>query len=158
MTEIPSPLLRTAELLDPSSIEQPYALYARLRREAPVAELDATGIFAVSSWALVEEALGREDDFSANLTGFLYTDELGQPEVFSLGDIDGSAGAVIATADEPEHAVHRGIVQPGMMQSAIAALEPLRRGWIVERTEALLREAGGDYAAQIAGASDYCSY
>ena len=150
MTEIPSPPLKAAELLDRATIEQPYALYARLRREAPVAELDVKGVFAVSTWALIEEALGREDDFSANLTGFLYTDELGKPEIFSLGDIDGSAGAVIATADEPEHAVHRGIVQPGMMHSAIAALEPLLRGWVVERTQAMLREGGGDYAARIA--------
>ena len=139
-----------SELLDPAAIEDPYPLFARLRAEAPVAEIDATGAWLVTSWALVEEAVLRDDDFSANLTGLLYTDERGEAAIFDLGEVAAAAGAVIATADEPDHGVHRAAVAPGLAARVIAALEPLIRRWTAERTRAFLVEGGGDYVRAVA--------
>ncbi len=50
-------------VLDPAVIEDPYPFYARLRREAPVWEVPGTGAHLVSSWALVADALERQEDF-----------------------------------------------------------------------------------------------
>jgi cytochrome P450 len=150
VTRTGSAALVAETLLDPRSIEDPYPLYARLRREAPVAEIAGTQTFFVSTWDLVEQAVGRDDDFSANLTGFLYTGADGRPDVFALGEIAGSAGAVIATADEPDHALHRALLQPAMTASQVANLEPWIRSQVAERTDALVRKGGGDYAARVA--------
>jgi cytochrome P450 len=45
-------------LLDPSVIDDPYPLYRQLHAEAPVWEISATGLFAISSYELVAEAAG----------------------------------------------------------------------------------------------------
>ena len=144
--------LRAAELLDADTLEDPYPLFARLRAEAPVAQIDDTGVWMVTSWARVEEAVLRDDDFSANLTGLLYTDERGDAAIFDLGAVAAAAGAVIATADEPDHAVHRAAVAPGLVAREIAQLESAIRQWTGERTQQLVREGGGDYVAAVAEA------
>ena len=101
---------RTAdEILAPSAIEEPQTIYARLRDEMPIARIGESGVHTVASWALIDEALGREADFSANLTGVLFRGPDGEPSVFPLAT---GGNAVIATADEPHHAIHRATAQP----------------------------------------------
>jgi len=60
------------EILAPEAIEAPQKIYARLREQAPLARIGESGVHTVASWALVDEALGREADFSANLRGVLF--------------------------------------------------------------------------------------
>jgi cytochrome P450 len=143
-------MIAADELLGRAAIEDPYPLFARLRREAPVARLDGADVWLVSTWDLVEQAVGRNEDFSANLTGMLYTQPDGTPGIFELGRVQASAGAVIATADDPAHARHREIVQPGMSAAAIAALEQPLRGWLRERTAPLVHAGQGDYVGAVA--------
>ena len=90
-------------------IEDPYPFFARLRAERPISRVGETGVHLVASWELIEEALQREADFSANLTGVLVRGEDAQPAIFELPTLGTN---VIATADEPEHAVHRRLAQP----------------------------------------------
>jgi hypothetical protein len=59
-------------LLDSIVIDDPYALYRRLRIEAPVWEIPGTGIFTVSTFELLAEATGRVEDFSSNIGCLLY--------------------------------------------------------------------------------------
>ena len=59
------------EVFSADTIADPHPFYARLRKTKPIARIGDTGAHIVTSWALVEDALGREADFSANLTGLL---------------------------------------------------------------------------------------
>ncbi|MEM7410001.1 MAG: cytochrome P450 [Myxococcota bacterium] len=131
------------ELLRTETLDDPYPLFARLRRDAPIARIADTGVHLVASWDLVEEALGREDDFSANLTGVLVADANGAPSTFPLPD--SGASHVIATADEPEHALHRRIAQPRLTPARVARLEADLRRWASESLGPFVTAGGGEF-------------
>ncbi len=132
------------ELLRPAAIDSPQTIYARLREKTPIARIGESGVHFVATWALVDEALGRPEDFSANLTGVLFRGQDGEPSAFELP----STGAtdVIATADEPGHAVHRALAQPRLMADRIATLEDRMRVWVRGAIDPWLRSGGGDVA------------
>src|SRR5262245_40874760 len=130
-------------------IDDPYPFYASLRAHAPVYEIAGTGFFLVSTWKLVEEALARHEEFSANLTGMLVTGASGRPELVELAGLNTFADT-IANADEPEHAVHRAIVQPAFAAELIGALAPELRRRAAERVGAFVAAGGGDFAREVA--------
>jgi cytochrome P450 len=111
-----------SDLFDPAAVEDPYAFYAELRRDSPVRRVPGTDFFLVSTWAAVQEATARVDDFSSNLTAVL----VHQGDAVTVFDMDaaGSAGHVLATADDPHHAGERKLVLPGLVAKRIRALEP----------------------------------
>ena len=74
------------DLLDPETIDDPYPWYASLREHAPVHRIPGTQVFTVSTRELILEALDRQSDFSANLTGVLITGPSGEPTLFDLAD------------------------------------------------------------------------
>jgi cytochrome P450 len=108
--------------------EDPHPFFAQLRREAPVMEVGSSGVFLIASSALVDAALARTDELSSHLTGLLVTEPDGQPGLFDMSGI-GDSTDVLATADDPEHAAHRRVVQPALAAGRVAALEP----WLRER-------------------------
>ena len=131
------------ELFEPATIANPQNLYARLRAEAPLARVAESGVHLVATWKLIEEALARESDFSANLTGVLMRSPSGDPTIFPMPAFDG--GGVIATADEPDHSVHRGILQSRFSTNSVATLdEPVRR-WSREAIREWLDGGAGDF-------------
>lgn len=132
-----------AELLNPEVIEEPYPFFARLRAEHPVSRVGATGVHLVASWDAIVEALQNLEDFSANLTGVLMRDAHGQPIALELPATD--ATQVIATADEPAHAVHRRLVLPRLAKPRIAGMETLVRRWVREAIGPWLAAGGGDF-------------
>ena len=99
------------DFLDPETVEDPYPFYAALREHAPVYRVPGTDIHFVSKRHLIEEALERQDDFSANLTGVLMTGAAGEPQVFDLSNFGRTVDA-IANADEPSPSVHRKLILP----------------------------------------------
>jgi cytochrome P450 len=117
-----------SELFEPAAIADPQVLYARLRAEAPVSRVAETGVHLVATWDLVEEALSREADFSARLTGVLMRGAGGGPAIFELPMLSDEID-VLATADEPRHAVHRALVQPRFASELVTALEAPVRVW-----------------------------
>src|SRR5262247_2262769 len=133
----------------PEVIDDPYPFYASLRAFAPVYEIAGTGAFLVSTWKLVEEALARHEDFSANLTGMLVTGADGRPALVDLAGLNTFADT-IANADEPEHAAHRAIVQPAFAPERIGALAPELRRRAGERVAAFVAAGGGDFAREVA--------
>jgi cytochrome P450 len=143
------PLPESFDLLDPAVIEDPYALFASLREHAPVWEIPGTRVWMVSSWALVDEALERVDDFSAHLTGLLVTGPDGRPQLFDLTHL-GPAIHAIATADDPEHALHRRLVQPLLSLARVGLLDKELRGWTEQRLAPLLEAGGGEFTAAVA--------
>jgi cytochrome P450 len=137
------------DFLAPESVEDPYPFYATLREQAPVYQVPGTGVYLVSKRQLIEEALERHDDFSANLTGVLMTGPDGRPRVFDLSSF-GSAVDAIANADEPSHAVHRKLVLPHVTPKVVAALESTLRGWAIELIDPLVDEGAGDWVERVA--------
>ncbi len=140
-----APLVRDPEvgLLGPAAMDDPFAAYAALRRDHPVARIGESGVHTVATWALIEEVLGREEDFSANLTGVLMRDDEGHPSIFELPDA--GANHVIATADEPDHAVHRALVKAGLGPKRVAALEARLRAWTDQAVGEWIDGGGGDF-------------
>jgi cytochrome P450 len=139
----------SGDILAPEVIENPYPFYARLRESAPVCEVPGTGVHLVTTRGLIEEALEREEDFSANLTGVLMTGEDGRPAVFDLARFGGTVDA-IANADEPSHAVHRKLVLPQVTPKIITGLEPTLREWARELMGPLLDAGRGDWIRSVA--------
>lgn len=133
-----------SELFGLEVIEDPHPFFARLRREHPISRVGDTGVHLVATWELIDDALRREADFSANLTGVLVRGDDDQPSIFDLAPIGGSH--VIATADEPDHAVHRRLAQPRLAQTQIAPLEEALRHWAREALGPCVAAAGGDFA------------
>ena len=131
------------DLLSSAFIDDPHPVFARLRAEAPLARIGDSGVHIVATWDLIEEALAREEDFSANLTGLLVLGEDGQPAAIDLPDT--GATQVIATADEPRHAVHRNTAQPRFAPSLIAKLEPSLREWTQASLTPRIAEGGGNF-------------
>jgi len=132
-----------AELFASEAIDDPHPLFARLRAEYPLSRIAETGVHLLASWDLVEEALAREADFSANITGMLVLGEDGAPGTIDFAPA--AATQVIATADEPEHAVHRAIAQPRLAGKLVRELEGRVRDWASEAIDKWLAGGGGDF-------------
>lgn len=132
-----------AELLDLATIEEPHGFFARVRAQHAISRVGDTGVHLVATWDLIEEALAREADFSANLTGVLVRGDDGRPAALELPAT--GANQVIATADEPSHKVHRALAQPRLAQQRINELEPKLRAWARSALEPWLAAGGGDF-------------
>src|SRR5262249_33593025 len=55
-------------LFDDRYLQDPYPLYEQMHQEGHVHRIGESDFYAVSSWAAVNEAVTRCDDFSSNLT------------------------------------------------------------------------------------------
>lgn len=133
-----------SELFEPTTIAEPQRLYARLRLESPLARVAETGVHLVATWDLIEEALSREADFSARLTGVLMRDASGGPAIFEL-PMENDEIDVLATADEPRHAIHRSLVQPRFAGTLVTALEEPVRVWARAAVRQWLAGGAGDF-------------
>ena len=131
------------EALSRAVIDDPAPFYARLRDEAPLSRVGDTGVHLAATWELIEEALGREADFSANLTGVLCRGDDGRPTVFELPS--SAATEVIATADEPAHTVQRNLAQPRFAARYIEPVEADVRAWVREELAPLVADGGGEF-------------
>jgi len=134
---------RSDEIFSPETLASPHALFSRLRRERPLSRVGETGVHLVASWDLIQQVLARPSDFSANLSGVLIRGEDGTPARFEFPDLGGSN--VIATADDPEHAVHRALTQPRLASKRIASLEEALHAWSAEALIPWLEAGGGDF-------------
>jgi cytochrome P450 len=134
---------RPDELFDPASIDDPHPLFARLRASRPLSRIAETGVHLVATWDGIEEVLRREADFSANLTGMLMRSAQGEPTVVPLPP--SAATQVIATADEPRHAVHRAIARPRLAPAEVPKLEAPMRRWVRDAVHAWLARGAGDF-------------
>jgi cytochrome P450 len=108
-------------LLDPGVIENPYPFYRRLQMQAPVWRVPDRDVFTVSSFELLVDAVTRVDDFSSNMRALLYRDEEGLPSRLSFGEAGVDA---LATADPPDHKMHRNVVFSELVAKRMATLEP----------------------------------
>lgn len=104
------------------ALQDPYPLYDRMRAQAPVHRIGDSVFYAVCGWDAVLEAVARVDDFSSNLTASLVYQEDGTLKPFDMGG-PGSAAHVLATADDPAHALHRKILLPHLSAKRVRIIE-----------------------------------
>jgi cytochrome P450 family 144 len=125
----------------------PYPLFARLRREAPVWRLPGENAYLVSTWDLVAEATSRVRDFSNHFRYTLFSHDDGTLGVLETG---GMGPDVFAGADPPDHTAQRRIFFPELVQKKIDALEPYVLALTNDLLDALLRGGRGDAAVGLA--------
>ena len=104
------------------ALQDPYPLYERMRAAGPVQRIGGSDFYAVCSWDAVNEAIGRPEDFSSNLTATMtYTAE-GTVKPFEMDPLGGPTH-VLATADDPAHAMHRKLLVRHLAARRIQAME-----------------------------------
>lgn len=118
------------------AVQDPYPLYARLRAAGPVHRIAGSDFYVVCGWDAVNEAIARAEDFSSNLTATMtYTAE-GAVKPFEMDPLGGPTH-VLATADDPAHAVHRKLMVRHLAAKRIRAIEQ----FATEAAERLWRSA-----------------
>ena len=99
----------------------PYPLFERLRREAPVWQLPGENAYLVATWPLVAEATRRVEDFSNHFRYTAYSHDDGTLGMLETGAIGPD---VFAGADPPVHTEQRKIFFGDLVQRKIEAIEP----------------------------------
>lgn len=110
------------ELFDPGSIQDPYPLYERMRSAGPVQRVADSDFYVVCGFDAVNEAIGRTEDFSSNLTATMTYKPDGTVQAFTM-DALGGPTQVLATADDPVHAVHRKLLVRHLAAKRIRSIE-----------------------------------
>jgi cytochrome P450 len=118
--------LEAINAFDPDLLQDPYPYWSRLRAEAPVFRDPKTGIVAVSSYKLIQEACAQPAIFSSAM-GHLLTSG-------GAGALDAEEAAIMAsglpwvdtllTADPPRHALYRRVATKAFAQRRVMAMEP----------------------------------
>jgi len=111
------------EFFGVDALQDPYPLYDRLRTEGPVHRIGESGFYAVCSWEAINNAINRPADFSSNLTATMTFTAEGTVVPFEMDGLGGPT-QVLATADDPAHAVHRKMLVPQLAGKRIRAMEP----------------------------------
>ena len=112
-----------AEFFADEVVQDPYPLYARLREDGGVHRVGDSGFYLVANWAAVTDAANRPENFSSNLTGpITYSPERGVAPLM----MDGLGGPthILATADDPSHALHRKLMLSQFTAKHVRELEP----------------------------------
>ena len=133
-------------LLDPQVIDDPYPFYRRLLAEAPVWRVPGTHVVVVSSFDLVTEATARVEDFSSHMKCLLFKNDDGLPEQLSFAHM---SQQTLATADPPDHSLHRRTVFPDLVAKRMLALEPGISELAVDCVEQALAQGRTDFMAAV---------
>src|SRR5271169_4627836 len=138
--------LSSSMLLDPSVLADPYDFYRALREQAPVWTVPGTDVVAISTFALLSEAVARPEDFSSTMRCLLYRDEDGLPARLDFGD---AATPTLAAADPPLHTTHRRAVFPELVARRMRALEDDIRALSATTVASALHNNSFDFMATI---------
>jgi cytochrome P450 family 144 len=109
-------------LFSAESMQDPYPLYERMRAAGQVHRIGDSEFYAVCGWDAVNDAIARPADFSSNLTATMTYTAAGTVKAFEMDGLDGPTH-VLATADDPMHAVHRKLLVRHLAARRIRAIE-----------------------------------
>jgi cytochrome P450 len=130
------------DLLAPEVRANPYPLYARLRREAPVCQVQPRGMWLLTRQQEVLYALKHPELFSSSgLARALEVGWLGRSHPLS---------AAMSFTDPPRHGRLRGLVQQAFSSAAIARVEPFIRSVAEPLVENLVEQRSVDFIAAFA--------
>ncbi len=124
--------LEARTVIDPDVWADPYPFYERLRREQPVWLVPGLDLAYVATHELIVDALRRVDDFSNHLDVLLITGDDGNPTLFRTDEF-GEGTTTLATADPPEHTVHRSVVFPELVARRMEAMRPEIEAFVDEQ-------------------------
>jgi cytochrome P450 len=141
-------------LFDPDVVEEPHPYYAQLRATDPVHELPGTGTFLVTSMDLIHQVVANPAVFSSVSTQFLHhranEGAPGLRAVSLYADVDPEAGAVLATADPPDHTRQRKIVTRRLSMAAMQEMEPEFRELVDRTLDAALAVGRVEWMSELA--------
>jgi cytochrome P450 family 144 len=110
-----------------------------MRVAGAVHRIGESEFYAVCGWDAVNDVIGRPEDFSANLTATMtYTAEC-SVKAFGMDPLDGPTH-VLATADDPAHAVHRKLLVRQLSARRIRAIEQFAADTAVRLWDEALRD------------------
>lgn len=135
------------ELFSAESMQDPYPLYERMRATGAVHRIGESGFYAVHGWDAVNDVIRRTDDFSSNLTATMMYTADGGVVPFQMDPLGGPTH-VLATADDPGHALHRKLMVRYLAAKRIRAIEQ----FATQAAERLWCEGLGDGRIEWMGA------
>ncbi len=136
------------DVFDPPSVSDPYPALARLRTHAPVHRVPGTQVHLVTSWDLVQEVLTDTATYSSHLRRVLLRGPGGQARALPM-DGGGTVEQVLATADDPDHHLHRAAVTTTIGRR-IRAMDAAVDEEVARLWSAYLGDGRGDWARDIA--------
>ena len=143
--------LEARTVIDPDVWADPYPFYERLRREQPVWLVPGLDLAYVATHELIVDALRRIDDFSNHLDVLLITGDDGNPTLFRTDEF-GEGTTTLATADPPEHTVHRSVVFPELVARRMEDMRPEIEAFVDEQFS-VARSQGSRVTSQSAPAA-----
>ncbi len=116
--------LKRVDIYDAELLERPWGFFRRLRETAPVLKDEATGIYQISSYELVQAALLDADTFSSVISHALHGRASASERVRAVMDAGYPRPATLQTADPPVHTRSRKLVDRTFSPRRIAAMGP----------------------------------
>jgi len=141
-------------LFQPAVVEDPHGYYAQLRALDPVHELPGTGTFIVTRINLIHQVVADTARFSSRNSRFLHHRASGgMPGLRGVGGNDlaaGDAGAVLATADPPDHGRQRKVVARRLSTTVMQEMEPEFRALVDRALDTALPTGRIEWMSELA--------
>jgi cytochrome P450 len=120
----------------------------------PVHELAGTGTYLVTRMDLIHEVVADPTRYSSHSARFLHhRADAGAPGLRAVGGAEieaGDAGAVLATADPPDHTRQRRVVAGRLSSTAMAEMEPEFRVLVDRSLDAGLASGRVEWMREVA--------
>ena len=145
----------TDPLFEAHVVEDPHGYYAQLRATDPVHELPGTGTFLVTRMDLIHEVVAKPAVFSSVSAEFLHhRANAGAPGLRRVGpadlDSEGGGGAVLATADPPDHTRQRKVVGRRLSTTVVQEMESGFRDLVDQTLDVTLPTGHVEWMSQLA--------
>ncbi len=134
----------------PEALEDPYELYAKLRADAPVHQLDGTELWMVSRYEHLVEAASKPEIFSSHISAVIYAGQGPTPAVLQADPDAIGAVDVLATADPPDHTLQRKLMNRTFVPARIADREQDVRTFVDEQLDAALATGRSEWMHDVA--------
>jgi cytochrome P450 len=138
-------------LVSPAMMEDPYPIYARLRREAPVLWSEHWQAWVVSRYDDVAESLKDKENLSNENRQALLFNHLGGEERAKLAPLRHYfAQKDVIGSDPPDHTRLRALVQKAFTPKTVASLGPRIRALAADMLGRAVRAGRFDFVAEVA--------
>jgi cytochrome P450 len=107
----------------PEALEDPYELFRTLRADAPVFQIPSSDLWLVTRYEDLAEAASKPEIFSSHISAVIYAGQGPAPTVIQADPDAIGAVDVLATADPPDHASQRRLMNRTFVAARIAVLE-----------------------------------